>query len=58
MVILARTSGERKQNGEDFRQKQLDFIRRYKISELSRYTYVSGPTEGCIGDRTASVSEL
>jgi len=58
VVFLASTSEEKEQNREDFRQKQLDFVHRCKRSELSRSTYVSGPTERCIGDGRAKVSEL
>ena len=58
MVFLARTSEEKEQNREYFRQKQLDFIHGCKRSQLSTSTYVSGPTERCIGGRRANESEF
>ena len=58
MVLLASISEEKEQNRENFRQKQLDFIHRCKRSELSTSTYVSDPTERCIGGRRANILEL
>jgi hypothetical protein len=45
VVFLARTSGEKEQKREVFRQKQIDFTHRCKRSELSGSAYVSGQRE-------------
>ena len=45
MVLLVRTSEEKKHKRERFRRKQVDFTHRCKRSELSRSTYASGQEE-------------
>ena len=63
MVLLASTSGEKEQNQEDFRQKQLDFTHRCKRSEMSRSPYVSGHREfepkevRVVGERICQICE-